>query len=545
MLAGTALYAGKAQLGGATYKAGGAMITAGASLHRLSTGSDLELSAANCECADCDTPQGLAQLSSGGKGTSGGASSSSAKSQHSKSPRGALAGSPSSAPTSVDYWEVFFTDGKIDDDTEEGDSYVWYMTSETAGITATVLVDTTGRAEGVAIDKNLTTVFFTDAGGAVYKVDRDGEEARELLSYTGAPRGLEYYEDGEQLFWVDGETESVYSCDINGENFETLVTGQVDPVGISIDTRNNHMYWSTGCEETNYEEGCHQIMKATLTGDDAVVFLSASGTDYQPNDLDISIDSREIYFAGTTGIYSISLIDSSVTTIHSDIEQPYGISVDYGQDRLFYTHAKGVTVSGTNAGSDQTLIAFIYDTHFIVSAAEVSPTASPSQVPSPVPSPAPSQAPSGVPIPAPSALPTPVPSQKPSPAPSQAPSEVPSPVPSQRPSGIPIPDPTPMPTPVPSQRPTGIPIPDPTPMPTPVPSQRPTGIPIPAPSPMPTPVPSQQPSGIPIPAPTSVCDYYLVQCEYCACPPPSPMPSTAAAEVVEATHMKGSVAGPH
>ncbi len=57
---------------------------------------------------------------------------------------------PSAAPTSEMYWKVFWTDGSM------GESYVWTTTNELAGIKATVLVDTTGFANGVCSESNIT-----------------------------------------------------------------------------------------------------------------------------------------------------------------------------------------------------------------------------------------------------------------------------------------------------------------------------------------------------------------------------------------------------
>jgi hypothetical protein len=51
---------------------------------------------------------------------------------------------------------VYFTDGI------EGESYVWWMESEKSGVYASVLVDTTGYAPGLAVASNETTCFFSD-----------------------------------------------------------------------------------------------------------------------------------------------------------------------------------------------------------------------------------------------------------------------------------------------------------------------------------------------------------------------------------------------
>ena len=70
---------------------------------------------------------------------------------------GAAVGPPSAAPTShYTDWIIYFTDGA------EGESYVWFMESFESGIFASVLVDTTGFASGVAVATNDTSVFFTD-----------------------------------------------------------------------------------------------------------------------------------------------------------------------------------------------------------------------------------------------------------------------------------------------------------------------------------------------------------------------------------------------
>merc|ERR1712091_759421 len=101
---------------------------------------------------------------------------------------------------------VLWTEGNADA------SYVWAMDHQDEGVSAYVLVDTTGQAQGVALHSNDTTVTFVAESGAVYRADISGFDVVELLDYCDsedlgtdgttscAGRGLDYWDYPMKLY---------------------------------------------------------------------------------------------------------------------------------------------------------------------------------------------------------------------------------------------------------------------------------------------------------------------------------------------------------
>ena len=438
---------------------------------------------------------------------------------------------PTASPTSrYTDWTCYFTDGYA------GESYVWMMESDYKGVWATVLVDTTGYATGLAVASNETTVYFADSQGSIWKVDNDGVNLKELVSYGGEPMGMDIYESYDFMYWADSDG-YVYRASMDGTDVTQIMEGITEPFDVKLNVLQKKIYVSSATDSMIYRGAAMDC-----TSCEYAEFLSVS----HPRGLWVNANDQILYYAsfsdsdddGDEGyIASVSTTEGSnpSSTVLVDGIVPYSVAIDDQKLTVFYTTDDGLWFGELAKEDPQALsgdaevIARLENLMFVYVVYWAAPTASPTAVPTSTPTNVPTSEPTSLPIPKPTHVPSPHPSALPIPAPSTIPTPQPTDVPIPAPSGLPVPAPSPLPTPVPSQVPSyapipapsylptpvpsGMPIPEPTRLPTPKPSSPPSGIPIPAPSPMPTPIPSPKPS----PAPTTVCEYYTEQCDLCLC----------------------------
>ncbi|KAH8096215.1 metalloendopeptidase [Aureococcus anophagefferens] len=368
------------------------------------------------------------------------------------------------APTATKYWDLFWTDGVIaegDDDLDE--SYVWTTDQADAGIVATVLVDTLGKAKGVDIDLNGTTVYFT-IDGCIGRVDKDGYDLKEIVCY-------------------DFDTAS---------SMEGVVYSGFDaPLDVAVDETAAKLYVSAA-------DG---VYKMDMDASDVTMVLSAASTGLTFRGLDVDASNRNLYFCADDTVYGASLFDPSddYEALYEGLTTPVGVAVDGSQDLLFFTDESGVYRGSLDGSLDKIFVAMVEDARFAAILSEAAPTAAPTPVPTSHPSKAPTSHPSYLPTAHPSKFPTAQPSK----------------LPTTSPSFLPTPTPSSFPTPVPTSAPTGVPYPSPTPVPTPTPSSAPSTHPSALPVPKPTYVPTPVPSAVPTVAPTTQCFINMNQCGYC------------------------------
>jgi len=401
------------------------------------------------------------------------------------------------APTATKYWDLFWTDGVIaegDDDLDE--SYVWTTDQADAGIVATVLVDTLGKAKGVDIDLNGTTVYFT-IDGCIGRVDKDGYDLKEIVCYdfdtASSMEGLAIYDAYNKLYWVDSDTGSLYETALEGNDgtYSVVYSGFDAPLDVAVDETAAKLYVSAA-------DG---VYKMDMDASDVTMVLSAASTGLTFRGLDVDASNRNLYFCADDTVYGASLFDPSddYEALYAGLTTPVGVAVDGSQDLLFFTDESGVYRGSLDGSLDKIFVAMVEDARFAAILSEAAPTAAPTPVPTSHPSKAPTSHPSHLPTAHPSKFPTAQPSK----------------LPTTSPSFLPTPTPSSFPTPAPTSAPTGVPYPSPTPSPTPTPSSAPSTHPSALPVPKPTYVPTPVPSAVPTVAPTTQCFINMNQCGYC------------------------------
>ncbi|KAH8073464.1 hypothetical protein JL721_2760 [Aureococcus anophagefferens] len=223
------------------------------------------------------------------------------------------------APTLTEYWTVLWTEG-----TSEL-SYVWVMDHQDAGISAYVLVDTTGKAQGVTLASNDTTVNFVAENGAVYKADISGFDVTEILDYCDssnigtdgssdcAGMGLDYWDYTGQLYFVDANLGYLMACDYDGGSAEILVKGIPDPYGVAVDKK-------TGLVIFTGEGAIYATHYAStdLTITEVTTFLSPS---YYVTGVAMDSENGYVYWTGDDKVYRDTILNTQIETTPMEEKQ--------------------------------------------------------------------------------------------------------------------------------------------------------------------------------------------------------------------------------
>ncbi|KAJ8607164.1 hypothetical protein CTAYLR_007331 [Chrysophaeum taylorii] len=361
--------------------------------------------------------------------------------------RGLLAATP--APTAEEDWLILWTEGLSDL------SYVWSMDHHHAAVQASVLVDTSGDAEGVALLDN-ETLAFVDGKGLLFKVDLLGTHYEEIVDYCAhlrddddddddednnsscAGRGLAYWD--HTFYFVDEVLGILASFD--GELLTTLVTGLDAPYGVAIDKRKGRLYFTSGGNIYSTPRDARD-----LTPSDVDLFFAAST--YGVTNVALDSQNRFVYWTGDDAIFRAPIFDptTNVQTVYENVEGANSVAVDWQQNKLFYTCDDGVFSGDLDGTTDPTPLVYLYNATFVFALYRVAPTPAPTQLPTAkptlvptwLPTSIPSRAPSAPPTASPSSLPTNLPTPTPSAAPAPAPTENPTPTPTTLPSAAPTP----------------------------------------------------------------------------------------------------------
>lgn len=341
---------------------------------------------------------------------------------------------PTMAPTLPANWVILWTEGQSDL------SYVWIMDHESAEVQAYVLVDTTGKAQGVTMCRNQTTVIFVDETGSIYKVGIDGADLKQVIDYCDEFNatecrgyGLANWDHNEMLYWVDAELGALLACSYDGSTLETLVSGVTDPYGVSIDQKSGTVYFTA--DGVLYRTA-HNSFDLTLSDVDTFADLSYSITN-------VGIDSelRSVYWTGSSSVFRASITPALTTvhTVYEGFEGANSVSVDWASNLLFFTDNDGVHLGNLDGSAETTMLAYLLNTTFVYVKHEATPTPAPTPIPSALPTSFPSSTPTALPTALPSTIPTSVPTTRPSPVPTSTPSSEPTSVPTSKPTSHPSP----------------------------------------------------------------------------------------------------------
>ena len=171
--------------------------------------------------------------------------------------------STTAAPTQTRDWDIFWTDGAYSGGDSPEDAYVWMTDQDDAGYLATVLVNTLGTANGIAVTKNSTFVYFGanvgddevdfDYNSCIVKAAVDGSLVELVVCYgdrsdsnSSDIAGIDLYEALGKVYWTDTVLGKLYSADMH-ENDGTTYEEVADfskPVDVAVSERGGNLFVS-------------------------------------------------------------------------------------------------------------------------------------------------------------------------------------------------------------------------------------------------------------------------------------------------------------
>lgn len=190
-------------------------------------------------------------------------------------------------------------------------------------------------AYGLAVDFSGGYIYWSESGFGSSEIKRsqlDGTEVEVINDQSSAVRGLALDLENGFIYWVDLNNEGeLLRAELDGQNPEVLVAGQDGGVtdgilDLALDLENGHVYWvKTG-----------GIMRADLNGENvetAVEILSF----VQPPAIEVNPRDGYIYWVDTSGenIMRADMANGNAE-IFIDADEPYGLSVDVANDKIFW-----------------------------------------------------------------------------------------------------------------------------------------------------------------------------------------------------------------
>jgi hypothetical protein len=166
-----------------------------------------------------------------------------------------------------------------------------------------------------------------------------------LLSGLTYPWSLEIDESSGFLYWTDRTTTNniggIYRANLDGSNKTELVTiNAYPPLGLELDTVNGFIYWGNADED--------KIQRSNLDGSGITDIVSG----FESRDIALNGETGYLYASSADTIKQIGL-DGSVFNIVTNLENPFGLSIDYKNDFLYWTDSSSGKIQRSNYdGSD-------------------------------------------------------------------------------------------------------------------------------------------------------------------------------------------------
>ncbi|XP_078582132.1 low-density lipoprotein receptor-related protein 5-like protein [Branchiostoma floridae x Branchiostoma japonicum] len=169
-------------------------------------------------------------------------------------------------------------------------------------------------------------VYWLDEDDVIQRTHREGSGTETIIESSGYSYGLVIRLDlaGENLYWTDYYKHTISVARKDGSFTRTLLTSTVieNPIGLALDPRNGFMYWASG-EWGSYKP---RIDRAAMDGSNLTTIISSlteAGV--------ITIDYKEnrLYYSDDDSIYSSDMVGNDVQLVMAgDGGNVRGIAVD-------------------------------------------------------------------------------------------------------------------------------------------------------------------------------------------------------------------------
>lgn len=175
--------------------------------------------------------------------------------------------------------------------------------------------------------------------GEISRMNLDGSDFESVVTGVFAPEGLATDPAAQHVYWTEGEEQAVRRADYDGTNQVTLVTlneptGQVWP-GLALDLDAGKVYWS----------GFRKVWRADLDGSNVEELVNRVNTIWIGLALDLQAD--RLYLGGSSeGLFRAELDGSNLTELPTD--RAGAIALDLAASKVYYTDSLQDRVGRSN-----------------------------------------------------------------------------------------------------------------------------------------------------------------------------------------------------
>ena len=191
------------------------------------------------------------------------------------------------------------------------------------GTNVQLVKDLTSVPHSIAIDTANDKLYLTNSWGKIQRINFDGSNFESnLITGLDVPKHLALDRTGGKLCWTE-TAGRIRRASLNGSNLETLVTDLGTLNGIAI--ANDKLYWT----ERN-SESAGRVQRANLDGSNVQTLSSLRSVP-----LGITVDSmnRKLYWTSSRGtIQRANLDGSNIQILVVGLGRPAGIVVSTAQD---------------------------------------------------------------------------------------------------------------------------------------------------------------------------------------------------------------------
>ncbi|XP_070573980.1 low-density lipoprotein receptor-related protein 6-like [Ptychodera flava] len=202
---------------------------------------------------------------------------------------------------------------------------------------------------------------FDHTGEDIYQRAIAGRSPTHILLHEGSDEmkvTLTYDLDDQLVFWKDAYRKQIRKMSLATSEVTTIYDGvSLSRGGMAVDWVANNLYWT----DTDY----NWIMMCDYNGTYHHTVVK-TGLD-EPADVAVDPIHGKLYWAdwrGNAGIMSSTLTGENITTVvggFNDFGSPYGVTIDFQENRLYYTDIYHEAVYSVSLAGDSNAIRTEYE----------------------------------------------------------------------------------------------------------------------------------------------------------------------------------------
>ena len=186
------------------------------------------------------------------------------------------------------------------------------------GSSVDVLSNGFGFSEGIAINTNSNSMYWTTWGGTIQMANLDGSNQQTIFTDTQQLFGLAIDTTYGYLYWAADDT-GIYRSRLDGSNVQYVVDGGIEPLGITLDVNRGKMYWADWQGQS--------VWRANMDGTGVErLYNTASGF---PIGITLDLFTDKLYWSewGSNNIMRANLDGTSIEILHQTTNGPWGLAV--------------------------------------------------------------------------------------------------------------------------------------------------------------------------------------------------------------------------